>query len=251
MPTSLPSAGTAFAVRLSDGRYGVCRVLARSGDAIVLAATPWVGDEAALGPELLDHPELKQTLCFGRTTEPPPAKARKLGLVSGVEVPRGVKLTTARTSWSKLAGQILFNWRWQHDLAAVLAENAAKREAKKSKEKTSPSKEQQDPLAALADRAFFEEWTDHHEAKIVRASEKIVHDAIGKIARLGAKQSEAAVLAALVAAVERFNALDEKQGGFIDTIEREAIDEALFAVARVCGVSEAAFDAAVGAARDW
>jgi hypothetical protein len=83
-------------------------------------------------------------------------------------------------------------------------------------------------LRQLRGRPYFADWPEHREE-----AQALMRATIDKLVSLGPTAGRDAVMRELRAAVERFNELDD---GFIGTIEREDLCDALYKIGEAAGV---------------
>lgn len=90
-------------------------------------------------------------------------------------------------------------------------------------------------LQAFRERAHFDEWEGYVDPVHVTASRAVLASLVDEVLALGDPLPALRVEAAVARAVESFNALDA-ESGWIMTIEREAIADALCEVADLAGI---------------
>src|SRR5262245_37276886 len=100
-------------------------------------------------------------------------------------------------------------------------------------------------LKKLRERAFFADWKGQVADETVQASGGCIRQLIDDVIALGEAPGEDAVRTAVAACVGRFNELDD---GWIMTIEREDIADAIAAVVELAGFE---FDEDWIADREW
>jgi hypothetical protein len=265
---ALPTAGAAFAFPLDDGRLSVCRVLLdgssgrasewRSKDIALVCGSTWIGDrvpapdDPALRPILhlthhlwADSPELLWV------SDPPPSSFVPIGSIEPTLREQALPCSSFGY-WDSFPVQVLAQWRWDHDRAAVTSEDASKREEEELRS-AETQRARREYLATvtleqLRERPFFSGWRPYQSARRVNASRQIMQDTVAALIALGPGAPRENRLAALERCVEAFNALDARSR-FIETIEREEICEELEAIAHACGVGYV--DNLADRWRDW
>ena len=134
-----PDVGDVFAIPLSDGRWGACRVLNRyddedptgflRGPCFFIAVSPWVGsklpdiEEPQLCEVLVrDHHSWEADTQLGCTQYPPPFYFPHVGVLP--PTPEEMEMRERKYSgWHDLAEQILPQWRWDNEREEVLRED--------------------------------------------------------------------------------------------------------------------------------
>jgi hypothetical protein len=263
----LPSQGDAFAVPLADGRYSVCRVIldasseaARQNKSacVLVASSAWIGAEV---PKC-DDPALRPILCLTHhasdgervllwVSDPVPAEFIPLGRIPPTPEEAAFECDSF-SGWAYLAFQSLRQWRWDHDRAAVLEEDQAKKAKAGEKRQQAEAQRQADlarvTLSDLANHKFFPRWKGHPAAKAVRESRDLMASTVRRLIELGESASEDERKAVLQACIESFNELDAKLK-FIATIEREDICEEFEAIVHACGLGR--YENLADEWRDW
>jgi hypothetical protein len=265
---SLPVRGDTFVMPLADGRLGACRVLRSAEahednftepDSLLVAATPWIGTESPdLGEPLLrsilvlNHHNWDNSALLHWVSGPPPKTFRHLGNIppsARQEEPSSF----AFSSWESFPLQVLLQWRWDHDRAAVLAEDEQRaRELELAQQQaTAQANLRRATLtyAQLRKERPFQGWEGYVAPDILRAARRLFRDTIDALVALGPEPLEAAVLDVLRHCIERFNELDEEHDHFIGTIEREDICEHFDELVHVSGLED--YDDLVDRWRDW
>lgn len=244
-------AGAAFAILLADGRFAACRVLRESADdghaRVLVAASAWIGDAI---PDVGDpslRPILRKThhAWEGQpeviwVDDEVPSRFIPIGTIEPTPDERSISCAPFG-SWESAALQPLLQWRWDHDRAAVLAEDAIKAQAEAARR----SEERAERAAYLARvtldelsrRQFFPDW-EYPPAAATDASRAIMAATVTRLIGLGPDASEADQMAVLQRCIESFNELDadERLIGFIETVEREDICEEFEAIVHACGL---------------
>jgi hypothetical protein len=263
-PASIPlaqvRAGDAFLAPLQDGRLCVCRVLRVEPDhsQALVAASTWIGTEppdpadpplrAILRP---DHHAHTGEPKLAWVTEPVPASFTRLGTIPPTV--KEVSLSCAAWSgWESFPLQVFLQWRWDHERKQVLIEDHAKAQAVKAAQTEQRRAYQPLPARTLEElraRTPFPQWTGYVEPTALRGARRIIRETIDTLIELGPDAPEPARLDEINRCVERFNELDEDEGGFIETIEREDIGELVWEIAELVGLDDYGEELIGG--RDW
>jgi hypothetical protein len=263
-PSAIPltevKAGDAFLAPLQDGRLSVCRVLRVEPDhsQALVAASTWIGTEP---PDLAD-PWLREILRpnhhahEGRpwllwVSDPVPASFTRLGTIT----PTAEEASLSCASWSGWESfplQVFLQWRWDHERDQVLAEDEAKRRAEEAAREEQRRAYQPLPARTLQElraRTHFPHWAGYAGPTALRGARRIVREMIDALIELGPDAPEPTRLDEINRCVERFNELDEEEGGFIETIERDDIFELVHEIAALVGLEDYG-DYLIGV-RDW
>src|SRR5262245_21381522 len=125
--------GATFAVPLTDGRYGACRILRVRPEAKIslFAATRYVGTER---PDL-SNPLLRSILVMNSPgsdnwpcvlwqywASPLPAEFQYLGALEPTLIEEHMNPDAFSKFWDRYPSYILEEWRWQHDRRAFISE---------------------------------------------------------------------------------------------------------------------------------
>ena len=265
----LPEVGAVFAMPLADGRWGACRVLSASpppliskkNDSCHVAACDWVGD-AVPG---ITEPRLRKVLRLTHHSwqnEPhvvwvagrPPGEFRRIGHIA----PRASepkRKHSAFSTWGGLPHQVLLQWRWDKDRAALLREEARGEVAEQKRQREVRAKKfrELDALtySKLRREQPFKSWRGVVPPRLVKASRQLFTDAIDVLAALGPKPKRKDVLPVLQRLIEGFNDIDERNDHFIETVEREDICEHFYRLAHVTGVARYGKSDLADEWRDW
>jgi hypothetical protein len=256
----LPGPGATYLIPLTDGRFGLCRVIRRDENKfgykeVVLAElSSWIGTKA---PDLTD-PGLRHALKLTHhkwrgqaervwTDDPPPPSFKYLGCIEPTAKERRVSCKS-HGSWAAFPYQRLMQWRWENERAQVLAEDEERQRQEEAQRTTQAEKRKTPTLGRLRRNTPFKEWQGHVPTETIRASRKIIRDSIDAIRALGTKPSRKGVLRVIRTGVERFNDLDAATP-FISTIEREDIAESFNDMAEACGLKD--IDDVTEDWRDW
>jgi hypothetical protein len=229
-----PKAGTVFAMSLDDGRTGVCRVLrvAVSGGApaALVSASDWIGDK----PLALDHPAVRRFLVLNHhfhtgqpeliwVWEPPPQQFKKIGEIPVLPADEQAE-SFAYSGWESLPYQVLAQWRWDHERAAVLKEDAAKKKLEQASQEELSSKRAANlskiTFPRLLRKNLFPRWKDYPPKRAKVAAEKILTSFILDLQKAKRPLDRKMVKQKLKLCVEKLNSLDTRIP-FIETIERE------------------------------
>jgi len=217
----------------------------------LFAATPYIGAE----PPTLAEPLLSSILLMNsigcdrraqRTAgdnwpcvwwqhwmEPPPAEFRYLGIVVPAPAEERMNPDAYSKFWSNWGKYILQEWRWQHDRPALVAE-LDQRNGGGSVQMFLEEKQRRAEmtLGTLRKTRFFADWDGFLSPSMIRASRKIVRQAIDGLIALGPRPTKKQAVPILRQFTESFNALAHK----IDTISRENICEVFDEIVRVAGL---------------
>ena len=245
--------GAVYAMPLEDGRWGACRVVRgrlreefdRWKGYSVVAATAVVAD----APPALGHPDLRRIIVLNHhahrgdpaatwLTGPPPKAFKSMGHLA----PSPDEATLhcdGVSSWEYLAVQALMQWRWDHDRAAVRAQDAARDAELKARQVELAKKRKQwlDELtyAKFLERKLFPHWSSPIPQKMIAASRKLMKQTATRLKALGAKPDREAARLVLRDCILGFNKLDEENDHWIGTIEREDICEHFYELAHIAG----------------
>jgi hypothetical protein len=269
-----PPPGTVYLMPLADGRrFGVCRV-ARHSTAeeeghpsephMIVVASPALFD----APPSMDDPRVKETLVLthhgyaerraGRAG--PAVSALNLAVAAPGEfkVLGRVEPTVDDVAltcnlwggWLGLAFQVLTQWRWDHERDAVVAEDKLKEE-QELRERTAQLSQRAKPvpLATLRKERLLEDWQGTVPAALLRKCRAILRSAIDELIALGPRPKRAAAMKVLRACTEALNELDEAEGHFIETIEREDLCDAIDRLAMSVGIETK--ESVADRWRDW
>jgi hypothetical protein len=250
----LPSAGTAFAFPLGDGRFSVCRVLvdtasdrskARSATHILVACSTWIGDKIPLA----DEPALRPILHLTHhswdnrpnvlwISEGVPPHLIPIGMIQPTTDEQAIPCVSFG-NWSSLTLQPLAQWKWDHQRDDVLAEDVVKQkqatEARLKEQRERGAYLKRVTLDELQAHRFFPTWKGYPPAKAIRASRELMAKTVEELAALGSSASETNRMAILQRCIESFNQLDAEMN-FIETVEREDICAEFEAIVHACGL---------------
>lgn len=234
------------------GLEGLCRVITKRGKHLLVAASPWLGKKATAAT--LNEPAARAILKLthhkwdGRerllwVQGIPPKRFRHLGTLAPTADERQ-RACNAYGNWESVQVQPLMQWRWDHERAAVLAEDArerARKDAAVAKAKAKAATRKPPSLASLRRKKWFQAW-DKHVAKRPLANTRKLLEEFAK------RQQD--VEEALAGCVNALNVLDAKQR-FIFTIEREDLYDALVTIAWAAGVDRERAAEIIDEHRDW
>lgn len=196
-----------------------------------------------------DIAELRHVVLLGRTE----VSLTEAGLVApetGYKL--GLRYSTIHAANYAAEGE----WRWHNDRSAFSeevelkrAKEEAERAAREERYRTRLSKLTWDQLLAETPLERWSESPPFPSAEFTSRARNAIHEACNALKALGPKPRKAHVRAVLKACVEWFNEADEREGGVIETEEREdillALEEMVY-VARQRGLVEE-----VERWRDW
>lgn len=273
--SKLPQPGEVFALRVAASSEIALRVLdVREGAACVVMTT-W----SAKGPlpktftlQAFDHHNWDRPLLGGWVQTRAPAELRSLGLVPvrpaerarvlhpklWLAMPKKNAAMSKRVlpiaSWDGLLIDARAQWRWLHERAAVLAEDARAEALSQSKlfAAAAAQQTQRERLVAsgvegLQKKRFFAAWSGSVPKAMQLAAERLLRSAVTP----GRELSKPQWIRRLSALVEAFNALDGSHGHDFSTPDTEDIMEAVALVATACGIDDATFDAEIDAVREF
>jgi hypothetical protein len=231
----------------------------RKGERVLVEGLDWLGasrptlDDVRGGKALLlDHHAWRSAPNRHFVDGSPPPSFEPLGVIKPTSRERATRCSSWG-SWEAFPLQCLLEWRWKHDRKTLLAEEAFA-EAERAKRAAAAARKHEarrarQTLGDLRRRPFFSSWSDRRPAAVVRASRALVRAAIDRLTELGPRARESAKMKVFNDCVEAFNRLDEENGHFIETSEREDLCEQLEAIAHAGGLGHRADE--VHAARDW
>jgi hypothetical protein len=133
----------------------------------------------------------------------------------------------------------------------VLAEDEAERratEAAREKERRA-YKPLPGTLEDFRQQTPFPRWGGYVEPAALRGARRIIRETIDALIALGPDAPEPARIDEVRNCVERFNQLDVRFGGFIETIEREHICDLIEELASLIDLDD--YDNALTGDRDW
>ncbi len=235
----LPRPGSVFITPLSDGRFGVVRVLRRkigSGYAFAFVVpSSWIGSSPVRPSDrdirkslVLTHHSWNEKRAANWVTTPAPESFIPAGEIPLTAEDEQIQVESYAT-WDGFPLQILLQWRWDHDRESVLIEDKARAE-KDAEEKRLSAERRAEMLRTLtlegiARRKWFDSWDEELDALSISPSRTFLSDLIQKLSE-EPKLTKVVVRRLLKATVKLFNQLDGKTH-FIETTHREDICEAL------------------------
>ena len=132
----------------------------------------------------------------------------------------------------------LAEWRWAHDGAAVMAEDAVEATAAEARQADANRANGAITLESFQKRKLFADWEGHVPRKMIAAARKLVKETAARLAALGPKLPRRKARAILRDCVVAFNELDEANDHWIETTEREDIVDAFDILARLAGFAD-------------
>lgn len=221
---------------LSDGRFGVCRVLQvrsnpKGHPEALVAASDWIGH----APPALTDPAVKRTLMLTHhswsdepeclwVSDPPPKTFTYLGAIKLSKKDQEATCNSY-SGWERLPLQVLLQWRWDHDREAVLREDEQEKAAKeKQYAKAASTREvylSKITLPDLLSKKLFRTWNRYQKASDTKAVEKIVKSFIQTLAETRRPLTRKFVTQELKACIEKINTPDQERNNIIETVERE------------------------------
>lgn len=255
--SALPAPGTLLAVPLSDGRFGIVRILALDGsDSALIAVTPFIGAEKELAGALQD-PRAKQVLSLTHhewkgepqilwVSNAPPETWRNLGVLP-VD-PAEVKPSSKYGNWDSAEMQPLEQWNWDHPRDKPDLEDLAKKHAKVRLARLRAARRRKETLPALLRKRWFRTW----EPALGTAAKTLVIDAVGELSRGLQPKDVEEVLGVIRTTIESLNRLNLECGGNAFGLEeREDLVEALLRMGLAAGVEQPAIEAVIDSSRSW
>ncbi len=106
-------------------------------------------------------------------------------------------------------------------------------------------------LQEMQKQTAFRNWEGYTDEEAIEDSRAVYNETVRSLIELGPEPDEERVLAILGQYIEAFNALDDKYGGFIETVERENICDTVEDMAAACGLTGTRCDDVPGEGRDW
>src|SRR5262245_28462810 len=141
---ALPNPGDAFLMPVEDGRFGVCRVLrhgarenwlANGGSGVLAAASSWIGRQPPDVSDLrlreilvLNHHAWKNVKEMNWVNDPAPPSFRYIGVIPPSPAEKRATCGSS-ASWEHFPQQLYSQWRWDHERAEVLRDDASEKEA--------------------------------------------------------------------------------------------------------------------------
>lgn len=272
--SKLPKPGEVFALEVSKGIDVLFRVVASLGQTrcVVLTRASSLPSPQLFEVQPHSHHSWNRPQLGGWVSQGAPAELRPLGVVAlrKGEAERvlhpavWVKLDqkTAALSrkvlplvgWALLVSDARAQWRWDHERAAVLAEDAKREREKKSIFEAAVAAQgkrratiQKKGVSGLKRKRFFAAWKGAVPPAMIKAAEAAMQAAVVSLEGKSAAQAARR----LTTLVRTFNKLDGRHGRSFDTIDREDIMDAVSTVAFACGVEDDVFDEVIDAVRDF
>ena len=253
----LPSPGDVFLMPLSDGRFGVCRVLRENTEServthgepyVLVASSSWIGDRA---PDLNDkrirqislltHHSWQKQPDLNWVSEPPPDDFQKIGTIEPSASDKR-KQCLSSGGWS-FAYHALAQWRWDHDREAVLLEEAEeeanKLQYKQSQEYRDTLQRQLEirdaiTLVQLRKKKRFSDWKEYAPDRVIPVCRAIFRETIDSLVALADTRDESLVMPIFQKCIERLNDLDETNESFIETTIREELCDEFSEIVYAC-----------------
>lgn len=236
----LPEAGTVFAMPLSDGRTGLCRVIRKEDKEIpcaLVAASDWIGNEL---PEPND-PAVRRILINRHhnwveqpamlwVSGPPPKEFRMFGKIDAL--PKDLKLDSGSYgAWNFFPIQVLAQWRWDNERAAVLAEDEVKK-ALDSAKRTGLARKRAEYLTTISfsellAKNLFPTWNDYPPKAAKEGCLEIIQSFIRTLDEAKKTIDRDFATKELKKCIEELNQFDSKNKNFIETVERDDLCEVL------------------------
>jgi len=271
--TRLPERGEVFLMPLADGRIGACRVLRGVLDGeearevwqrgcVLVAATPWVGDE----PPALNEPLLREVLrirvshhsnaqhpYLGWVREPVPVSFTRLGVVEPTDSDERLLLIRPHSIdngyWKYFPGQALSQWRRDREHEALTRE-----EEERGPQSREAARERQGWPAALnlpqlRKKRRFLTWREFVEDKPLRATRRAFRDTVQALIDLGPAPRTRDALRILRACIRRLNELDEEHDHFIMSSERDELFDEFDEIVHAVGLGD--YPSMADRWRDW
>ena len=278
--SKLPEPGDVFALEVSKGTEVLLRVVAALGKTRCVVMTRHQGAPVKKAPQSAEvfqvqpvaHHDWNRPQLGGWVSEPAPSELRPMGVVplrAGetehvLHPETWVKLAkkTAELShkvlplcgWGVLISDARTQWRWDHERAAVLAEDAKLEREKQSKFEAALAAQgkrvatlQKKGVSSLKRKRFFGAWKGAVPAAMITEAEAAMRDAV--LSLEGKSPAQAA--RRLATLVRSFNKLNGRHEHEFDTTDAEDIMEAVGTVAFACGVEDAVFDDVIDSVREF
>jgi hypothetical protein len=202
--------------------------------AVLIAATPWLGNDLPT----LDVPALRETLILNHHSW---KRKREIIWVHDLMPPEFVVVgridlspddlvasSSSFTGWQSVPIQALMQWRWDHDRAALLQEEArqAAELAEVQRQRAVAQAELMRTLTldSLVDRTWFASWEDSDSKLPLHQCRSLIRKLVNEL-REAPKLTLGVVKKHLKQSVKDFNRLDAERR-FISTIEREDLCDA-------------------------
>lgn len=272
--SKLLKSGEVFALEVSKGVDVLFRVVASVGKTrcVVLSRASVLTSPLLFEVQPHSHHSWKRPQIGGWVSQGAPVELRSLGVVAlrkgeaervlHPEVWLKLDPKTAELSrkvlplvgWSSLVDDARAQWRWDHERAAVLAEDAQREREKKSVFEAAIAAQgkrratiQKKGVASLKRKRFFAAWKSAVPVAMIKDAEAALQAAV--LSLEGKSPAQAA--RRLTTLVKTFNKLNGRHGRSFDTTDREDIMDAVGTVAFACGVDDDVFDEVIDAVRDF
>jgi hypothetical protein len=278
--SKLPEPGEVFALEVSKGTEVLLRVVAALGKTCCVVVTRHSGPPVKKAPQSAElfevqpvaHHDWNRPQLGGWVSEPAPSELRPVGalpLRSGeaervLHPETWVKLAkkTAELShkvlplcgWGVLISDARTQWRWDHERAVVLAEDAKLEREKQSRFEAALAAQgkrqatlQKKGVASLKRKRFFAAWKGAVPAAMISEAETAMREAVWSLE----DKSPAQAARRLAMLVRTFNKLDGHHGYAFESTDAEDIMEAVGQVAFACGVEDAVFEDVIDAVREF
>jgi len=240
---------------LANGHFSLCRVIRhttaeeekRKGASMALVAgSAWSGTDA---PDLGD-PQLRDMLVLTHHAHQgvpamlwvegsPPETYRRIGSLPPAEEEMQEE-GSGSSGWEWFALQASLQWRWDHERETMLREDAEKEAQRKAAQVEGALRYQQYldgfTLEGLRTKPWFSHWQPYVSEALVSACRGIFVDTIDALIALDQVATTRTRLRILQTCIQRFNDLDDQNGHFIATIEREDICEGFDEIVYACGL---------------
>lgn len=251
--------GELLALDVAPARWAVLRVLAvEQGDACVVL-TSWSGpagtslaalrrNAALFTPQPLTHHKWSRPALGAWVKPPPPEAVTPVGRVplrrgeaarclhpsAWVSAPRKTAELAGRvlpvSSWEQLLDQARKQWRWDHDRAGLLEEEAAAQvarvaalQAAMARNAEAERAEEAAGLEGLVRHRFLPAWADEKPKALARAAEKLFRDAVKDLRQLPARSAPKrlrGLVTELNALYARYELDGEDAEDLLDALER-------------------------------
>lgn len=264
--SQLPEPGDVLAFTVSTVDV-LLRVVDAQGDARCVVMTRATGalkkTPSLFEVQPLAHHAWNRPVLGAWVTTPPPQGVRRLGAVplrageaarvlhpeqwvkQVVKTKADAQRVVSLASWDVLLRDVRLQWRWDHERAAVLAEDAARerQQASSLAAALEAHGRQREAVvtrgvSALKRRRFFTAWKGSAPRALITAAEALLRDAVTSLEG----KTPAQATRRLRQLVKAFNALDGAHGHTFDGVDREDIVEALSTLALACNVDDDTFE---------
>jgi hypothetical protein len=272
--SKLPESGDVFALEVSKGLDVLLRVVGTLGKTrcVVVTKASSLDSRELFELQPFSHHHWNRPMIGGWVSEAAPPELRALGAVAlrpgeaervlhpetWVKLPKKSPALSHKVlpviGWSILLDDARRQWRWDHERAAVLAEDAQverENEAKFAAAIAASGKRkatlQKKGVGSLKKTRFFAAWKGAHPTALIKEAEAAMREAVLSLDG----KTPAQAVKRLSKLVRTFNTLDERHDHPFDTIDREDIMEAVGTIAFACGVGDDVFEEVIDAERDF